>query len=1062
MRILLLLFFFLSGACGLIYEVVWTKLLALVIGSTIYSITTVLVAFMGGLALGSYIGGRIIDRKGDPLLTYGILEGLVGLYCLVTPFLIRSIEPLFAFFYNRYYTNQFLLFSLARFFLCALILIVPTTLMGATLPVLSKFFVQRRERFGWGVGRLYAFNTFGAVAGSFGSGFILLPALGKWLTIVSAASANLLICALVTAYWFMFERGREKPLAEEIAAQSGEVGKPLPDNTISAALVAVVLVAYAANGFAGMSYQIAWTRALSLSFGSSAYSFSLILTVFILGLAFGSGAGARIVDRLKNPVAVFGWVEVLIGFSAIGAIYGLGRLPIWMVRVTIRYQSSWNTLLAVQFAIVLGLIFLPTFLMGTAFPLAVKLVGLGKSGVGRPVGLAYGWNTAGAILGSFVGGFIFIPLVGLQRTIIIANGINWVAGALLLGTGWAVARVKLWRWGWLVACVPIVAGAFATFKVPPWDRLLLDSGPFIYADDYIAEMKEKGLTLNQVIGENEILFYKEGVDATASVLKIRNSPILFLRLNGKTDASTGSDMPNQELLAHIPMLMHNGDPEDVLVVGLASGVTAGSVTRYPAKRIDVVEISEAVVEASRRFNDWNYHVLENPRVNVIVGDARIHLKLTNKKYDVIISEPTNPWVAGMSTLFTGEFFESARDRLNNGGVFCCWLQAYRMRPQEFEVVIRTFGKVFPNMTMWESNPGVDYLLIGKKEPFNIDFSDIKRRMKYPEVNADLKRIDSDDVARLFSFFFMDSASLEQVSLGAEAQNDDRLQLEYRSPRNLYKNYFPDLYLGVLRFGENPLDTRLFKSASDLPVDFKEKLNRYVESDRLYLQGIFRENRKQLEDARGLYERSFGLNPDNEAIKEKLFSILNKMGILLTGNGNYERALALYSRAAEIMPKANIVDDRIGAVYLAMGKGEAAREAFLKAYKKYPKDTLAQFNLGYIEFTKNNYPEAQKWFDAALSITPDYPEALNARGAIAANYGRIDEAASYFERAIALRPDYADAQKNLGLALVKNSRGRVKEGIAHLKRAIELDPKAPYRSLIEEVIRQAETNPEGLK
>lgn len=1055
MRILLLLFFFLSGACGLIYEVVWTKLLTLVIGSTTYSIATVLVAFMGGLALGSYIGGRIIDRKGDPLLTYGILEGLVGLYCLLVPLFVRSTEPLLAFFYNRYYTNQFLLFSLARFVLCALILLVPTTMMGATLPVLSKFFVKRREQFGWGVGRLYAINTFGAVVGSFGSGFVLLPALGKWLTIVSAASANLLICAIVMAYWFIFERHREKPMAENIVERSSAPLQELPvEKAVSGAVVTVVLLAYAANGFAGMSYQIAWTRALSLSFGTSAYSFSLILTVFILGLAFGSGVGARIVDRLRNPVAVFGWVEALIGFSAIGAIYGLGRLPMWMVWVMIRFQSNWNSLLAVQFALVLGLIFLPTFLMGTTFPLAVRIVGLGRSGVGRPVGLAYGWNTAGAILGSFIGGFVFIPFVGLQRTITIANGINWVAGAFLLGMGWTVMESKASRWRWPLAWVPFAFGALATVLIPSWDRYILDSGPFMYAETYVADLKDRGITLKNAMSENEIIFHSEGMDATVSVMKMKNSSVLFLRIDGKTDASTGGDMPTQELVGHIPMLLYEGEPRDVLVIGLATGVTVGSVTRYPVKRIDVVEISKAVVEASRQFNNWNYNVLGDPRVNLIVGDGRNHIKLTDTKYDVIISEPPNPWIAGLSTLFTREYFKSAGDRLNRGGVFCCWLQAYRMRPQEFETVIKTFLDVFPNATMWESIQGIDYILVGKKEPYLFDFKEVQRRLENPAVKDDLKRIEVNDISRFFSFFFMSPGSLADVSGDAEIHTDDRLQLEYRTPRYININLFPELYSAVLRFGENPLNMRIFKPSAELPEEFKEKLSRYVESRGLFLQAMYRDLRRQLEDARDLYERSLAMNPESKAAKQNLFDLLKDMGVMLVKKGKYDRALELYARAAELDPKANIIDDRIGAVYLAMGKNEEAREAFLRALNKYPQDALAQFNLGYIELMKDNYPAAQKWFDSALSVYPDYPDALNGRGVIAAKFQRMDEAARYYERAIKLRPDFALAHKNLGMALV-SSGGRAKDGIAHLKRAIELEPDLPDRRLIEEVIKRTE-------
>lgn len=1055
MRLILLVFFFLSGACGLIYEIVWTKLLTLVIGSTTYSITTVLVAFMGGLALGSYVGGRFIDKYGDPLLTYGILEGLIGLYCLLVPSLIDLTEPLFGWFYNRYYTDQFYLFSLARFVICTLILLLPTTMMGATLPILSKYYVRRKEEFGWNVGRLFAVNTLGAVVGSFSAGFLLLPSLGKWKTVLLSASANFLI-AIVVIIYKLARKERYTVSASDVKVESSElIKRPMEDGKgvfeIGRLGIYSALFAYAVNGFAGMAYQVSWTRAFSLSFGSSTYSFSAIVTVFILGLALGSAYCARVVDRLKNPLPYFGWVQVAIGYFASVVAVLLGRLPVWMITPTFEYQQSYFKLLAVKFAVVFAFIIVPTFLMGMAFPLAVKIVSMGKDGIGKPVGVSYGWNTVGAILGSFCAGFLFIPFFGIQKTIFVANIANWLAGVMLFVAGFSIVS-KISRKA-MFSPLPALVGIVGVFFLPRWDPYILNAGPFVYAGDYMRQKKETGLSFYKLLRDNEIIYYEEGVDINVTVYKVGKSKMRYLRVNGKTDASTAGDMVTQELVGHIPMMLYGGEKPQVLVVGLASGVTVGSVTRYPIEQVDVVEISEAVVRASGFFSEVNYDILKNEKVNLIIGDGRNHLRLSNKKYDVIISQPTNPWIAGLASLFTAEYFQSAFDHLNDGGVFCCWVQAYNMRPEEFGILIKSFLEVFPNASMWESIPGADYIMVGFKGGYEPSYGVIVRKFGEEGVKQDLARIEVMEPAEFVSRYFIGAKSLFFLTENFEIHTDDMLQLEYRCPKYLEQNTYNNLYSEILRYEESPLKDFL-SDVSQISEEELQKINRYLEARKVFLQALLRDTRRQWGDAKSAYIKSLELNPNNRYGRELLYNLLKDMGVWQTTSKDYEGAIDTYRLALKYMPYATILEDRIGAIYLEMDKIEEAKQVFLEVTEKNPRDAVAFFNLGYIEIRANNFVSAYDYIKKALEIAPDYAEALNGLGVIAMNSQRVDEAVEYFERAIKISPNFVEPKKNLGMVLIKIP-GREKEGLGYLKAALKLNPNIPDRRLIEEMIRQTE-------
>lgn len=973
MKLLILLFFFLSGACGLIYEVVWTKLFALSMGGTTFAISTVLAAFMGGLAFGSRYGGKWIDRRGNPLVAYGLIEGAIGLYCLVVPPLVNSIPALLSPFYDNFYNSNLFLFGFMRFFLCVAILIFPTALMGASLPVLSKYYAGNKLKFGWEIGRLYAINTLGAGVGAFVAGFILLPFYGKTFSIHFAAAINIGICAVIMFIWAVFFRNNREAGAAGSSTTASSIAASAPDTSSHSVWGKSVLIAalavYFVNGFAGMAYQVAWTRALTLSIGASAYSFSIIVTVFIFGLAAGGAIGARIADRLRDPASAMGWTEICVGFSATWVMWGLGQLPKWIGPIISRFSANWNTLLSVEFALVGALILLPTLFMGAVFPLAIKTVGLCRSGVGEPVGLAYGVNTLGAIAGSVAAGFVLMPSVGLQNTITIANALNWLAGACLL----AAASSSRGGLRWLKSAAPLFAGILLTILMPRWDKAIMNSGPFIY------EIKES--ENRQFRKKEELLFYKDDADTTVTVFKFDDGRI-FLRVNGKTDASTGRDMTTQELSGHIPMLMHP-NPKKVCVVGLASGVTLGAITRYNVDSVDSIELSSAVVEAANIFKPWNYDAMHDPRVLSMVGDGRNHLSMTKKKYDVIISEPSNPWIAGEAALFTREYFESALERLNPGGIFCCWLQGYNMAPDEFVMLMRTFQSVFHEATLWETLNTMDFMLVGSENEISIDLASIRKRIEEPKIKADLDRVNIASVPELLGKFILGPRHFVMVSGEGDNHIDDLLQLEYRAPKYIYQNvgYYPELFNRVMRYREDP-GAIVQIDPEKAPEGYFESIDREVKVRNLIQSAALASAQGQTIYALDNLAEAISINSRNEIARDLLKNTAHDAAFILIKRGNVESAFNIYMRTVNILPEDSEIRMQMAACYMIMGKTDEGYEQFLKAIELNSDNHIALYSAALIEIDKGEVEKAKEKLRKSLEIVPDFAPAKEALEKIA--------------------------------------------------------------------------------
>ncbi|HMH49935.1 MAG TPA: fused MFS/spermidine synthase [Candidatus Acidoferrum sp.] len=477
-----------------------------------------------------------------------------------------------------------------------------------------------------------------------------------------------------------------------------------------------------------------------------------------------------------------------------------------------------------------------TLLIGATFPCAVAVVARGIGRIGEDVGYVYGANTLGAIAGAAAGGFVIMPALGVHGALVVAAAANLALATLLLA-----ARAG-WRRPQWIAAVATGLIAFGALRLPQWDQGVMSSGPAIYARTYRAVGDELGRQLRL----QTVLFYRDGLSSTVSVH--RSADNVFLRVNGKTDASTGTDMPTQLLLGHLPLLAHP-EPQSVLIIGMGSGVTAGAVARHPVRRIDVVEIEPAVVEASRFFTHVNNDVLTDPRVNVVIADGRNFLLTTSERYDVIISEPSNPWIAGLASLFSREFFELARNRLKPGGLMLQWVQAYSLPTDDLRMVIRTLRSVLPAVSVWRSTK-VDLLLLGGAEPTSIEPARLAQRYaEHPGLRSDLQLIGVRHGAAVAGYLALSERDTVGFAEGAGRNTDDRLPLEFSAPRALYLD----------TLGPNLAALAAARQATPPPA-LEEALDRAGGADVRYALGSLALARKDADEARRHFERALTLDP----------------------------------------------------------------------------------------------------------------------------------------------------------------------------------------------------------
>ncbi len=767
MRSRFALIFAASGAAALIYEVAWTRLLTLRLGHGVAATSTVLAAFMGGLAIGSAIGGRraATFQPAGALRGYAGLELLIALLALLIPFGLLAFDPLLAAAYADGAGGA--AFGALRLVTSLLLVSIPAAAMGATFPIASRWFVQQAGHAARDAGALYASNTVGAAIGALLAGFVLLPSLGLAGTTWVGVALN--VIAASGAWWIAgrlpegagLTPGKSKPVKPKRAARQG------PQATIARPMLAAA--ALGISGFASLTHQVVWTRVLALILGPTTYAFSMMVAVFIAGLAIGAAIASRLVGRVRNPVAALATCLALaVGYGALSAA-SVDRGLLAVAAVVARPDVTFAQVLTRQALLAIALLAPMTIAFGAAFPFAVAVGTRRDETVTTDLGLIYAINTTGAIAGALLAGFVLIPMVGLHGTIRIITVVGAVGALALCFTGHARGRSRV------VAGALAVAVLFLGALLPPWNRLLLSSGGYKYASVIEAPNLQTGLTAG------DLLYYGEGPSGTVAVRKVGGTT--SLAIDGKVDASNAGDMLTQRLLAHVPLLLHP-DPREVAILGLGSGVTLGSALKHPIRRADVLEISPEVVEASRYFDRENHGALKDERARLIVGDGRTHLLFTRQQYDVIVSEPSNPWMAGIASLFTKEFFEAARARLKPGGVLCQWAHTYDISTEDLQSIVATFTTVFPDGTLWLIGDG-DVLLIGSNAPIEPRLAAMAAAWRRPGVAEDLASVGALEPFHLLSMFVAGGQALTAWANRAAVQSDNRAGLEFSGPQSIF-------------------------------------------------------------------------------------------------------------------------------------------------------------------------------------------------------------------------------------------------------------------------------------
>lgn len=775
------LFFFLSGAAALIYELVWLRYLGLVFGNTTYAIATVLAAYMAGLGLGSYFLGALADKWSRPLRVYGLLEIGIGVYGILTPMIVAGLTSVYVSFAQGATSNSTLLL-IVRLSLCFLLLFIPTFFMGATLPILARFYIRRSAAIGTTTARLYGLNTMGAVIGTMLAGFWLMPACGVQATLAIAVFANIGIGVMA---WLLSAGTR--PL-DSTPVDENDAELPLPAGGTTGlrspatnAFIRRLPIAMLLSGATAMIYEVGWSRTLAAVLDSSTYAFTLMLATFLLGIGLGSAIYKRCLANRAPTVSEWGWLQVVIVVFVLAGLPLFSKIDLMSARFYALTVGSVPLLNVMRFVLCSSIMLVPALCFGALFPVSVALYTRDYHKIGRGVGTLYLFSTGGNILGSLAAGFILIPTVGIFHSL---------QAGVIVGTGVAIWALVAGRWQRSAAgfrrLVPATAAAVVMIfglclTRGGWDTHEIVGGYHVRPQTTVGKAI---IDLKATTYDRDVIFYREGLNSIVSVGQTGNNT--FLKVNGKTDASTGIDMRTQILAGHLPMLLHPA-PKRSLVIGFGSGTTFGATLAYPENKGDCAEIEPAVIEAARHFERINRLAYKDTtQARIILNDGRNHLLTEPGKYDVIVSEPSNPWMAGVSYLFTVENYEMVRRRLNADGIFCQWLHSYTISPADFKMILASVQHVFPHVTLWKSQGG-DNLIIAAAKPIVMDFDRIAAEFESNEIlREDMGQFEITGPGGLLSFFQLGEKDVWNYVRGSVLNTDDKLLLEYNAPKALYE------------------------------------------------------------------------------------------------------------------------------------------------------------------------------------------------------------------------------------------------------------------------------------
>ncbi len=942
--------FFISGALGLVYEIVWARQLSLFLGVSVYAISAVLVAFMAGLGIGSEFFGRLLDKGFSPVRLYASLEIGLGVYLLLFPVILSILQSLYVTLHvsEGGATPEIILL---RAGMAVAAMIIPTALMGGTLPAMVRFFAMNREIAGGKVaGWLYAVNTLGAMVGCITAGFVMIELFGLSTTLMIGGGLNILLG--VVAWLVGAEPAFQVASEKSVPAKKVKIkDQPRPDMTL--------LFLYGLSGFCALSLELLWTRTLILLLNNTTYAFTLILAVFLLGIGFGSAVAMKFVGKTRDSNRVlFSLFQTGVGILALFSLFGfaLNETLIGILDSVMRESGFLAAIIPggepMAQAVMFSLLTVGpcAFLMGCCFPPIAAGFSEGVKRAGGEIGRVYAVNIIGSVTGSILAGFILIPLIGVHKGVILIAWIALVSGLYALLTSSFKARTPLAVMTLIVA-LPVSA------------LLLLNTDVVYY------------LSTQKLDAGSDVEFYMEGPSATVLVssqesdLTPGRRPFKRLWINGDPIAGSFREaLQLERLQAHIPLLLHP-DPKNALVICFGTGSTAGAVKTHRIENVTAVDISREVFMAANFFQAGNLEVANSEKLTIIEEDGRNYLLTTRRFFDFITSEPPPPSNAGIVSLYTKEYYELMARRLKKGGIVSQWIPLHHLSEADFKSLVASFVEVFPNTSMWLTK--WDAIMIGSLEETPVSLDTIQERMEFPEVAKSLGELGIRNAYQLFASYMMGRDQLKEYVKGIEPLIDDKPTVEFSAPRvgvggvsvkggNL---------AGIIEFREPP-------PSFYFTEEQQERFKSYFDSQTSFLDGRIAMNDNKMALAAGAFNKALAKNPDNPDARYALLSLNLSTIYKALSADKIDLGLAMLGDTEKLD------DDKLfepqyhflrAMFYARMGKTDEAETQFKSAIKLDKNYFLAVVNLAGLYDTKLDEPvRAKELYGNALKMksTPE--------------------------------------------------------------------------------------------
>ena len=936
--------FFLSGFSALIYQLLWFRQLGFIFGNTVFAATTVLTAFMGGLALGAHLFGKAVHRAKSPVRWFAWLEFGIGLYALAVPWMFGLVQGFYRWVYQNVSDSIWVL-TPVWFLLAIVVMFLPTVLMGATLPVLAQGLTRRDRHFASRISLLYGVNTFGAVGGLVAAGFLLIPAIGLWRTNLIAVGSDLLVGAI--AWW----------LATRLPAAPPSDGTDIePSDEGSAWRVArTLLLASGVSGFLALAFEVVWFRALIMIYGSTTYSFVVMLAVFLAGIALGSMMLGWLSDRFdKRLDLIMALSFLVIGTWTLLSMYRFNGSAEFLLRYLVRHGMAWGTLIQAKVWITLAFLFVPTLCFGFAFTVVAKAVRGAENTSGRAVAEVYTVNTIGAVLGSLAGGFILLPLLGIQNALFFLSALALVVSAVLALRSTQPKAVRI-----AVSGTAMLILVLTTLWTPYISKRVLAVGAYFSPWQFIAG--DRILFWEKVKSEH-LLYYREGLTSTISVA-VTPDQQMFFSSSGKVQADSGDrSMALQRMQGHLPMLLHP-NPRKVVNIGLGAGVTFGALSCYPLDHLEVVDIESNVREVAEIWGERNHHIMRNPKAQVTIADGRNHLFCTTNRYDVITSDPFEPVHSGAGHLYTVNHFKQARAVLNEGGLMGQFLPMYEMSRDDFFVIMRSFAEAFPNSALFFT--GTDTVMVGFKDEIAFDADSVRAKFEIPEVAASLAEIGIETPELVLGMFVADLSELLRREPDGLLNTDDRPIIEFRTPKSALA-YMVDSNAQVLVDYFTPIPDAWLAGYDESE---RETIRNAQGALRLALEALVLRARERGGEAFAKLLEAERLAPGQRIIAtESIVSLLMSAGQLMS-QGHAEQAAIQYHMALQRNPREFAAMERLFFLHMRAGRTGPAMQLLEHAQHVYPQAATFEALRGRVAMSHEDWAGARSHTEQALEWEP---------------------------------------------------------------------------------------------